>query len=341
MIQYALGFKSSFNQNVNAGFGFQSKAHLTVDTYYTLKHGYDTIPTNLCERLAKNGTNVQLNSEVVKIHEEKGEFPIKVEYVVDGTTEEVSCKFLVLAIPKLALLKLSNNNEFLSSQPNFNTYLNSVISDSLVKINLYFKNQWWADLNITDGPNHTDLKLGTVYPISPISKNALKEHEKLSDYPGSLTIYCDYENSIYWQSLQMSGAVYKSKLKCQCDLLQSIPDSVNASEMVVKVAMDQLQLLFQQPNIGCHKPENPIGEIIPDWPILATYTHWTEETFGDSTHAWKVGYDDSIISPAMYKILGDKIGIIGESYSIAQQWVEGSLHHTQGFIDQHCQQMNK
>ena len=90
----------------------------TANTYCTLKRGYDTIPKSLCERLVKNGANVQLNSEVVKIHEEKGEYSIKVEYILDGTTDKISCKFLVLAIPKLALQKLSNNNEFMNSQPN-------------------------------------------------------------------------------------------------------------------------------------------------------------------------------------------------------------------------------
>ena len=40
------------------------------------------------------------------------------------------------------------------------------------------------------------------------------------------------------------------------------------------------------------------------------------------------GVNDGAVSPAMYSLLGDNIAIIGESYSIAQGWVEGSLMRT-------------
>ena len=231
-------------------------------------------------------------------------------------------------------MKLGKYNPELGENNIFNDHIESVISQSLVKINLYFEHQWWADLNITDGPNYTDLKLGAVYLISPINPSGLKLGDNLENYSGSLTIYCDYENSIYWHSLQTSGGEYKPRFISNCKRIPNLENSKPASDMLVRVAMDQLNTLFKSPNIGSGS-ELPPKDIKPEWPIMATYTHWTDEEFGDSTHAWKVGANDLIVSPGMYNLLGDNIAIIGESYSIAQQWVEGSLLHTDGFIAQH------
>ena len=342
MIQYSLGFRSLFNRDVNAGFGFQSElAFSNPDAFpdskfYTLKHGYDQIVEELQSKL--EGTQVQLNSEVISFKQDSNEFPINVTYREGDADKEIRCKHLVLAIPKLALKKLAKYNPELGESHIFNDHIDSVISHSLLKVNLYFEHQWWADLNITDGPNYTDLKLGTVYPISPINPSGLKLGDNLENYPGSLTIYCDYENSIYWHSLQMSGGEYKPRVISNCKRIQNLEDSKPASEMLVRVVMDQLKMVFQRPNLGVGSGlPIPLKEIIPEWPAMATYTHWTDEEFGDSTHAWKVGANDLIVSPAMYNLLGDNIAIIGESYSIAQQWVEGSLLHTDGFIAQHVQ----
>ena len=340
MIQYSLGFRCLFNRNVNAGFGFQSNLEFSspsdnpgTDTkFYTLKCGYDQVVSALVSKL--EGTEIQLNSEVTSFKVDEHNFPIKVHYTENKTQKEIRCKYLVLAIPKLSLKKLIRNNDKLKYIENVNLHIDSVISQSMVKINLYFKHQWWAALRIFNGPNYTDLKLGTVYPISPIKESGLKLGESLWNYPGSLTIYCDYENSIYWRELQMSGEEYKPRVMSICKQLQKIENSVLASEMVVRVAMDQLRVLFQHPNVGCTGAQLK-NVIIPDWPVLATFTHWMDPEFGDSIHAWKVGANDGIVSPGMYNLLGDKIAIIGESYSIAQEWVEGSLLHTDGFIAQH------
>ena len=132
----------------------------------------------------------------------------------------------------------------------------------------------------------------------------------------------------------MSGEKYEPRDLSNCKYVQHLENSVPASEMLVRVARDQLKMLFQSPNIGCGANQPP-NEIIPDWPVMATFTHWMDPEFGDSIHAWKVGVHDGIVSPGMYKLLGDHIAIIGESYSMAQEWVEGSLHHTDGFIEQH------
>ena len=340
MIQYSLGFRSLFNRNVNAGFGFQGElAFSNPDAFpdskfYTLKHGFDQIVKELRNKL--KGTQVQLNSELISFKQDSNEFPINVSYREGHAEKKIRCKYLVLAIPRLALKKLGKYNPELGENHIFNDHIESVISQSLVKVNLYFEHQWWADLNITDGPNYTDLKLGTVYPISPFKKKKLKLGESLKNFPGSLTIYCDYESSHFWQSLQMEGTEYKPRNTTPCNCEHIHKTTVAASDILVKVAMDQLNMLFQMPNIGVGSglPTSP-KEIIPEWPIMATFTHWTEEEFGDSTHAWKVGANDRIVSPAMYNLLGDNIAIIGESYSIAQEWVEGSLLHTDGFIAQH------
>ena len=334
MIQCSRGL---FNRNVNAGLGFQEELAFSNpdpfpdSKFYTLKHGFDQIVKELQNKL--EGIQVQLNSEV-SFKQDSNEFPINVSYREGHAKKEIRCKHLVLAIPRLALKKLGKYNPELGENHIFNDHIDSVISQSLVKINLYFEHQWWADLNITDGPNYTDLKLGAVYLISPINPSGLKLGDNLENYPGSLTIYCDYENSIYWHSLQTSGGEYKPRFISNCKRIQNLENSKPASDMLVRVAMDQLNMLFKSPNIGSGS-ELPPKDIKPEWPAMATYTHWTDEEFGDSTHAWKVGANDRIVSPGMYNLLGDNIAIIGESYSIAQQWVEGSLLHTDGFIAQH------
>ena len=338
MIQYSIGFRSLFNRNANAGFGFQSNLEFSPgldSTFYTLLHGYDQIAHKLHEELVAKGTQFEFEAEVVKYSKTETEFPIKVEYIHthEGgkTTKQIRCKNLIFAIPKMAILKLSKSNEHMNVG-NFDHYVNSVISQSMVKINLYFKHQWWAPLGISSGPNYTDLKLGTVYPISPIPLSKLNKGDTLCNYPGSLTIYCDYESTIYWRSYQMSGNAYVSPISCDVKFIDGLDDSVPASEMVVKVALDQLKMLFQRPYTS---QTRDITEIKPELPVAATFTHWIDETYGDSLHAWKTGMNDKIISPGMYDLLGENIAIIGESYSIAQEWVEGSLNHTEGFINKH------
>ena len=340
MLQYSGGFRSLYNRDVNAGCGFQSNVGYSPPeaspdrTFYTLRHGYDQIIEELQKNLPES--QVQLNSEVRSFDKDSKDFPIIVNYKECGVDKKIRCKCLILAIPKLALKKLSSYNPKLGEDINFNKSIDSVISRSMVKINLYFDHQWWAGLNITDGPNYTDLKLGSVYPFSPINVNTLKVGETLEKYPGSLTVYCDYENTIYWRSLQLSGGDYIPRVVSTCKLIQGLEDSVPASEMVVNVVMDQLKLLFKRPNIGVGSGlPIPPKDIKLEWPAMATFTHWTDEEFGDSIHAWKVGANDGAVSPAMYSLLGDNIAIIGESYSIAQGWVEGSLMHTNGFISQH------
>ncbi|KAI6647679.1 hypothetical protein LOD99_8644 [Oopsacas minuta] len=211
----------------------------------------------------------------------------------------------------------------------FSPYVDSVISECLTKINLYFKKQWWSILGIDSGPNYTDLQLGTVYIFNPIKEPA--ERLKAYEDPGSLTIYCDYDNSYYWQSMQSIGQDYQPKDNVKVPL-----HSVLAKEQVVAVAMDQLAQLFQRSNFKKGSPRDvtpmePLIEI-PD-PVLATYTHWTDPRFGDSCHAWKVFSNDSIDSPGMFNVLGPNIGIIGESYSLVQAWVDGSLTETNSYLE--------
>ncbi|KAI6649650.1 hypothetical protein LOD99_6654 [Oopsacas minuta] len=211
----------------------------------------------------------------------------------------------------------------------FSPYVDSVISESLTKINLYFEKQWWSILGIDSGPNYTDLKLGTVYIFNPIKEPA--ERLKAYEDPGSLTIYCDYDNSYYWHSMQSIGKDYQPKDNVKVPL-----HSVLAKEQVVVVAMDQLAQLFQRSNFkkGSPRDVTPMEPLIniPD-PVLATYTHWTEPRFGDSCHAWKVFSNDSIVSPGMFNVLGPNIGIIGESYSLVQEWVDGSLTQTNSYLE--------
>ncbi|KAI6649651.1 hypothetical protein LOD99_6655 [Oopsacas minuta] len=83
MIEISLGFKSLFNRNANAGFGFQSNLDFTSSpNFFTLKYGYDEIPKRLCQKITNNGVKVNLLSELVKLDEDVGQsFPIRIEYI--------------------------------------------------------------------------------------------------------------------------------------------------------------------------------------------------------------------------------------------------------------------
>ena len=335
MIAGSLGFKSLFNRNANAGFGFQSNLDFSSSPkFLTLKYGYDQIPLTLREKVVEQGVIVQEQSEVVKLDDEQGgEYPIRIEYN-DNTNKPrtIRCRRCILALPKLALQSLASKNNWMNEKPNFPLYINSVISESLTKINLYFETQWWSVLGIDSGPNYTDLKLGTVYIFNPIKD---PQERKLADMkkPGSLTIYCDYDKSFYWHSMQSIGGSYLPR-----DGVKPPENCVLAKKMVVDVALDQLTLLFQEPNFVESMPKNYVPIKIPP-PVLATYTHWTEPRFGDSVHAWKVGSDDGIISPGMFSVLGDSIAIVGESYSLVQEWVEGALDQTNSYLSLFQQSM--
>ncbi|KAI6649654.1 hypothetical protein LOD99_6658 [Oopsacas minuta] len=255
MIEISLGFKSLSNRNINAGFGFQSNLDFTSNPeFYTLKYGYDEIPKRLCKRITNNGVKVNLLSELVKLDEDVGQsFPIRIEYIDRNDPNKsqqktIRCKRCVLALPKLALQTLPSSNEWMADTK-FSRYVDSVISESLTKINLYFEKQWWSILGIDSGPNYTDLQLGSVYIFTPIREPT--ERGKAYEDPGSLTIYCDYDNSYYWQSMQSIGKDYQPKDNVKVSL-----HSVLAKEQVVVVAMDQLAQLFQRSNFKKGSPRD-------------------------------------------------------------------------------------
>lgn len=192
MIQYSIGFRSLFNRNCNAGFGFQSNLDFTEEANFcTLKYGFDFLPVTLAKKFTENGGEIRFLSEVTTINEPiKDDDSITVQYAVLGedrtktVVKSVRCKNLILALPKISLQKLATTNDWFNKVENFNPYVNSVISQSLTKINLYYDKQWWAQFKIFGGGNFTDLKLGSVYVFSPILEADLPLVITLANIPG-------------------------------------------------------------------------------------------------------------------------------------------------------------
>ncbi|KAI6655817.1 hypothetical protein LOD99_1958 [Oopsacas minuta] len=337
MIQQTIGFKSVFNRNINAGVGFQLTLDFSSDPkFYTLLYGYNQLPISLCKIITEKGAKVKLLCEVQILREDDTNkiYPIKIQYCDSNSSKPfnrtIRCNRCILALPKIALQSLAEKNDWMNQAANFSSYVDSVISLSLTKIDIYFESQWWDQLGFSDGPSFTDLNLGSVYIFNSIRDP--KVRKGTSDQPGSLTIYCDYQSSFYWHSMQSIGEDFIPK-----DNVKAPEDSVLAKKIVVEAIMDELTQLFQMPNYSPDKQgSNKIlctkNPITPPDPVLATYTHWTEPRFGDSPHAWKVSSDDGKISPGVYNLLGKNIAIIGETYSLQQGWVEGALLHTDDYF---------
>ena len=131
--------------------------------------------------------------------------------------------------------------------------------------------------------------------------------------PASMTIYCDFDRTTYWEELQRIGKPF-----APTDGLAQPKHTTAASTFVVEQAMRQLGEFF--------------GDSKLPKPLLSTYVRWGSPQFGDGDHSWIVGADDKAIAQRLLNAIAGQVTICGEAYSDEQAWVDGALRSTENVL---------
>jgi hypothetical protein len=323
MMSHTIGFEGPFLSLANAGEAFQILEDFPQDpTYFTFRDGFSTLPNTLRKKVEDMGGQIFLGMNVDTIHADDDGYCLDLtvappnqsssKFVDNGVTRKIHASKVILAVASNALANIY------SSSPVFNksaqaeqlwSDIQSVVNMRLLKINLYYEKTWWENTDYVDpsiefGPSFTDLPINSVYPFYSLKGPEDKKR------PAALTIYCDFNNTNFWQGLQNIGPYFNSKLQRE----HNKPPQVlfPASVAVVKEATKQITELYQP---KCQIPE----------PVMTSFRLWgAESDFGYAYHQWALNADDKgVMQRLVEPICG--IYVCNEAYSDMQGWVNGSL----------------
>ena len=310
MIEDSMGFLAFYDQKVNAGIGFQTMGDFDkLPVYKTLRPGYETLSDTLARQIRDMGGKILLGHHVDAFDFDAGNKALLEVRAHIGVGYKITfvCPQLVLALPSRPLELLSPQCPPLRDNARLMADIRSVTTMPLTKINLYFKERWWFNnYKIAAGGSFTDLPMAQFYCYWPIVPNDEKG-------PASMTIYCDFDRTTYWEELQRIGTPF-----APTDGLAQPPHTTAASTFVVEQAMRQLAEFFGNPAL----PK----------PLLSTYVRWGSPQFGDGDHSWVVGADDKAIAQRLLNPIAGKVYICGEAYSDEQAWVDGALRSTENVL---------
>ena len=315
MLSHVLGFMGPFQDNINAGEGLQilfdfPKPDKTQ--FKTLENGFEALPDALESEIKKKHGSFYLSTRIESLSKQNGTYSAACVNVETGANTTFTADKVILAIPKKPLKELAKNSSGLLTESVFHKAVNSVKDMELTKVGLYFNERWWhknPDINLTNGPNFTDLPLGSVYTFSqfPADKKSDEEYNG----PAALTQYTDYIRGNFWMELQNVGEMYQTE-----DFPGNPPGTKPASWALVLEMMKQLKLLF-----GLNEDDSTVP-----MPVLSTYRVWGDGDFGYGYHQYKLNVDDRAdVYPHIYNPDKEDLYVCNESWSPEQGWVEGAL----------------
>ena len=333
MLSDTIGFAGPFKAAINAGDAFQILADFPEDPhYYTFERGFATLPDAVRDRLPGQ-VQILLSTNVDRIVRTAAGFELTLTaapdkqnsnpYIPGGQTKSATCPALILAVATHGMETLFNTSPALNADPDAHRLWQSIHGArgmSLMKINLYFEQSWWLDGAVNPpvqfGPNFSSLPINAVYPFYALSEgkaargaSALSAEEAALSGAAALTIYCDFDNTDFWQGLQAVGEPFDSPLQRR----QSVPPQTlfPASIQVVQEAMNQLRQLFAITNI-------------PD-PILTSYRLWDgTDDFEYAYHQWRIGVKDTETREYLAAPIPG-IHFCNEAISDMHGWVNGSI----------------
>lgn len=307
MLSHVVGFMGPFQDYINAGEGLQilfdfpdpKNAH-----FQTLEKGFQSLPNALAALIKGAGGSIHLKETVKSVTKTDS------GYSIDTSHGSYTASKVILAIPKKPLKELIKVSPILSGNEKFMSAVNSVQNMELTKVGLYFKERWWHQaqkINLTNGPNFTDLPLGSVYSFSQFPADPIADNNY--NGPAALTQYTDYIRGNFWKEMQNVGEGYQSE-----EFPKNPPGTTACSTSLVNEIMRQIKLLF-----GLDE-----DAYVPK-PVLTTYRVWGQAPYGFGYHQYKLNIDDlkdvypHITSPA------EDLFVCNESWSPEQGWVEGAL----------------
>ena len=325
MMVDTVGFQAPFLSTVSAGEAWQILEDFPKNPHYhTFKYGFSTLIKALQEEVEEMGGKIHLNTNLNNISKAKDNgYSVKVSpsdsntssFPISKASKTIHASKIIMAIASNAMQQVFINSPVLREAKNAGQIwedIHSIVNMRLLKINLYFAKPWWRNGEtgqppINFGPSFTDMPINAVYPFYPVDGPS-------NDNPAALTIYCDYNNTNYWEGLQNVGPLFDSKLQKEHS---KPPQTVfAASQMVVDEAIKQFKLLFKT-------------HYVPD-PVMTSYRNWDgEDHFGYAYHQWAMNTDDrKVISRMTQLIPEEEIYSCNEAWSDMQGWVNGSLRST-------------
>lgn len=338
MLSESIGFAGPFKAPINAGDAFQILADFPKDpTYFTFVKGFNTLTNAVRDALPEEQVSIALSTNVNVIEREGEGFKLALTQAPDqknsspnipgGVQKTISCDQIVVATATKSMEELFATSPAFNESPDAQKLWDNIHSARgmrLMKINLYFDQPWWLDKDgaveppVQFGPNFSSLPLNSIYPFYSIPESlTASEQSKLSAEEGeqykaaALTMYCDFENSMFWQGLQNVGEMFTSPLQEK----QSVPPQTlfPASVAVVSELKKQLSQLFS------------IDEGAVPEPVLTSYRLWDgAEDFEYAYHQWRLGVDDIAVRDYLASPLAN-VFFCNEAISDMQGWVNGSL----------------
>lgn len=313
-LDQAIGFMGPFNSFINAGESLQIIFDFPAAvSFCTLQNGYQSLPDALKNEIIKLGGKIILEEKIASI-EKVGNALISI-----GTKNMYKSGDIILAIPKEAIKKIIEASPVLSANISFTHAVSSVQNMELSKVGLYFNQRWWhanQQVNLTNGPNFTDLPVGSVYCFSQYPSDP--DLDKNYNGPAALTLYTDFIRGNFWKEIQNIGDKY------QTDEFPQNPESTfPASVSLVNEVMKQIKLLF-----GLDENDATVP-----MPVLSTYRVWGESQFGYGYHQYKLNVQEAFVYPAIWNPSAN-VYVCNEAWSPEQGWVEGSLIMTD-YVMQH------
>lgn len=288
MMVDTVGFQGPFLSLANAGEAWQILEDFPKNPHYhTFKYGFSTLIKALEKEVKEMGGEIHLGinlNGISKSGKDKYELEVSptqpdgINYPDNRKKTMIKAYKVILAIASNAMQQVFEDSPVMNQDKNAKQLwedIHSIVNMRLMKINLYFDRPWWRDGDtgqpaIDFGPSFTDLPINAVYPFYPIDGPS-------NSNPAALTIYCDYDNTKFWQGLQNVGPLFDSKL--QKDHSKPPQTLFAASQAVVDEAVKQFKQLFNTHHVPT--------------PVMTSYRNWDgEDNFGYAYHQWGLNTDD-------------------------------------------------
>lgn len=275
------------------------------EPYFTLTHGYQSLPLKLAELYQGAGGQLAMSTRLVTVNR----LPDGLEVVAkgpDGSVKKLKTKHVILALPRRSLELLDRTSLPFQSQQ-FIDAMEAVHPVHASKLFFWFEKEWWTKLGLKSGPSYTDLPVRGCFYFGTENRAGLL-----------MTSYSDEEAADYW------GSYYASTVAAQnapgFSNRGNFADALRPSKAMVADALGQLEKLHRQKIVQPHS---------------AIYRNWQVDPYGGGWHQWLPYAKSWEIIPFLRKPLPDaNVYVCGEAYSNVQGWVRGSLDTTERLLAQ-------
>jgi monoamine oxidase len=305
-----------------------------------IKTGYSDIPNKLYEGFLSKGGKGFLNYQLLSFDKNAQGYSLnfyKRSAGSDTTTSQaeadcantaadcqsVQTTYLVLAMPKLALELLDQDNAFFCD-PNVLSLLNTVTNVPAVRLFMAYPRPWWTDYGHTCGRSTTDLNVRQFYYWYTAPEGAADQSSYL------LASYTDGNAARYWNSLQGGPTKF--------DSYEGEIPGVNRYDIPpAGVGTGPRNGSTEMANLAHEQIVQAVGATnVPD-PYYAHFQDWDKVTWGAGWHVWSAGaqFNNQLIPEIIKPQPTENIYICGEGYSNVQGWVQGALNTSETMLQQH------